>query len=168
MASLSSRKAAPQKTAAATIRALARFGKLAGSGGLFARSERGEITVAADEAIRVIKLGIAASAVAELGQMVAIDKQTVSRAIGIDKATLQRREKSNKRLDEPQSEAAIRAMELVALAVEAFGTMEMAGQWLEKPHPLLDDHAPLTFASNQFGAEKVASMLMSIRYGGVV
>ena len=124
--------------------------------------------IATDAAARVVQHGIRPQVVGLLAETVDVDKSLLLRTIGIDKATLGRREKSGQRLDAAQTEAALRAMELVTLATEVFGSAKQAGRWLEKPHPLLDGKAPLDWAGNGYGAEKVKSMLYAIRFGGVV
>jgi putative toxin-antitoxin system antitoxin component (TIGR02293 family) len=120
--------------------------------------------VAAD----AIHSGLRASIVNDIADVLPVDKATILRAIGIDKATLGRRMQKRGELDPAQAEAAVRTMELSTLATETFGTLEKAALWLKKPHPLLGGASPLDYANNQYALAKVKSMLTSIRYGGVV
>jgi putative toxin-antitoxin system antitoxin component (TIGR02293 family) len=119
-------------------------------------------------ATEVIHSGLRASIVNDIADVLPVDKATVLRAIGIDKATLSRRMLKRADLDPAQAEAAVRTMELTTLATETFGTLEKAALWLKKPHPLLGGASPLEYANNQYALAKVKSMLSAIRYGGVV
>ena len=139
--------------------------------GLFRSEPEGEgvnFAVSSETAARVIHSGLGARAVELFADAITTDRAAVLKTIGIDKTTLRRRVRNKKLLDPPQAEATIRTMELVTLAVETFGTAENGWLWLKKPHPLLDGISPLEYATNQYGAEKVKSMLYAIRFGGVV
>jgi putative toxin-antitoxin system antitoxin component (TIGR02293 family) len=119
-------------------------------------------------AAATIHAGLPASIVNDIAAVLPVEKASVLRAIGIDKATLGRRMHKRADLTPAQGEAAFRTMELTTLATETFGTLEKAALWLKKPHPLLDGASPLDYASNQYALAKVKSMLSAIRYGGVV
>jgi putative toxin-antitoxin system antitoxin component (TIGR02293 family) len=119
-------------------------------------------------AAETIHSGLLASIVNDIAAVLPVDRATVLRAIGIDKATLGRRIHKRAKLNPAQAEAAFRTMELTTLATETFGTVENAALWLKKPHPLLDGASPLDYANNQYAFAKVKSMLSAIRYGGVV
>jgi len=121
-----------------------------------------------DGAAAAIHAGLLASIVANIAAVLPVDKATILRAIGIDKATLSRRMHKRAELNAAQAEAAFRTMELSVLATETFGTLEKAALWLKKPHPLLEGASPLDYANNQYALAKVKSMLTAIRYGGVV
>jgi putative toxin-antitoxin system antitoxin component (TIGR02293 family) len=119
-------------------------------------------------AAEAIHSGLRASIVNDIADLLPLDKATILRAIGIDKATLGRRILKRAELDPPQAEAVLRTMELTTLATETFGTLEKAALWLKKPHPLLNGASPLDYANSQYALAKVKSMLSAIRYGGVV
>jgi putative toxin-antitoxin system antitoxin component (TIGR02293 family) len=131
-------------------------------------SHRGELSVSVDAASHVISEGLAANVVESVLAAVTVDKSKILEAIGIDKATLRRREAARGRLAPIEAAGTIRAMALVTRATEVFGTVEAASSWLNKPHPLLANKSPMAFASNEFGASKIEGMLIAIRYGGVV
>lgn len=128
----------------------------------------GTFIVSSESAVRIIRLGVRARFVSELARSVPTERAKLLRTIGIDKATLKRREQADKLLDEDQSAGVIRAMEVTTAATEAFGTVENASRWLNKPHPLLDRESPLEYARNEYGLTKVKSILAAIRFGGVV
>jgi len=58
--------------------------------------------------------------------------------------------------------------EVERMAEDTFGSNEVAGCWLRKHHPLLDEKTPLQAAQTEAGAERVKSILVAIKYGGVV
>ena len=131
-------------------------------------SYRGGISVSNDAAADVVSEGLSATVIESFLAALDVDKSKVLEAIGIDKATLRRRETSRARLAPIEAAGTLRAMALVARATEVFGTVESASVWLNKPHPLLAGKSPMAFANNEFGAAKVESMLVAIRHGGVV
>src|SRR5258708_24765242 len=95
-------------------------------------SERGAVHLSSELAAEAIRSGLLASVVNAIADVLPLDKGTVLRAIGIDKATLGRRIAKRAELDPAQAEAALRTMELTTLATEAFGTLEKAALWLKK------------------------------------
>ena len=58
--------------------------------------------------------------------------------------------------------------DLERLAEDTFASRDDALNWLSLPHPLLDGASPLQVAQTEEGAKKVQSMLVSIKYGGVI
>ncbi len=58
--------------------------------------------------------------------------------------------------------------ELERMAADTFATSESASQWLQKPHPVLDDKTPLQIAQTEEGAMRVKAVLIAIKYGGVI
>jgi putative toxin-antitoxin system antitoxin component (TIGR02293 family) len=137
---------------------------------VFHQSDKREgVVISMEAAVKVIRSGLCADAVASIAEAIpSVDRATLLRTIGIDKTTLRRHVSRKKPLDARVTEGAIRTMELSVLATEAFGTVENAGKWLNKPHPLLDGERPIEYASSQYGLAKVQSMLAAIRFGGPV
>jgi hypothetical protein len=54
-----------------------------------------------------------------------------------------------------------------SMAADTFETREDAAQWLQRPHSMLNNMAPLHVAQTEAGAERVKAILVSIKYGGV-
>jgi putative toxin-antitoxin system antitoxin component (TIGR02293 family) len=147
---------------------VSRAAKVVGSGASVFVSDGESIHLSNEVAAEVIHSGLLARVVNDIADVLPVDKATILRAIGIDKATLGRRMLKRGELDSAQAEAALRTMELTMRATETFGTLEKAALWLKKPHPILDGASPLDYAHNQYALAKVKSMLSAIRYGGVV
>jgi putative toxin-antitoxin system antitoxin component (TIGR02293 family) len=134
---------------------------------LFTR-DKGTYEIQNDVAANVIDAGLRATIVQNILDAVSVEKGKVLGAIGIDKATLRRREAKDTLLDADEAAGTIRVMELSTLATETFGTKEKGALWLNKPHPLLKGKSPMELANNEYGLGKIKSMLHAIRYGGVV
>jgi uncharacterized protein (DUF2384 family) len=58
-------------------------------------------------------------------------------------------------------------LELDGLAQEAFEGAEEATDWMRRPHPMLDGETPRECAKSSSGGERVAAILVAIKYGGV-
>lgn len=97
-----------------------------------------------------------------IGREDAIDK-----VVGVSKRTLQRHEKAGatERLSREQSGRLFRAAEIMARAVDAFGSVEAASRFLEEPAMALDGRRPLDLLSTPAGAEMVERHLVRIDYG---
>lgn len=117
---------------------------------------------------RVTVAGVRADGVEPLGKLFGLlGKEDMATLVGVTPVTLWRWTRDKKTLPEINTEQIIRAMELQMMAADVFGTAEAAQLWLSKPHPSLDAEAPMSYASNEFGAQKIRGMLAALRYGGV-
>jgi hypothetical protein len=56
---------------------------------------------------------------------------------------------------------------LEKLAMEVFVSTDDIGRWFAQPHPLLNGETPFQMATTEAGAERVRSLLVAIKYGGV-
>lgn len=65
-------------------------------------------------------------------------------------------------------ESKVHLQDLERLAEDTFASRDDALNWLLKPHPLLAGASPRQVAQTDDGAKTVHSMLISIKYGGVV
>jgi len=61
----------------------------------------------------------------------------------------------------------VRLDEVQALAVDTFGSKEMAEKWLHNKNLILGD-TPISIAESESGLIEVKKILSSISYGGVV
>ena len=57
--------------------------------------------------------------------------------------------------------------DLEKFAMEVFLSTDDIERWFAKPHPLLNGETPLRMATTKTGAEKVRSLLVAIKYGGL-
>ena len=58
--------------------------------------------------------------------------------------------------------------DLIATAVDVFGSVEAATGWLIKPHPVLEGETPMQRARTPWGMQRVRSILGALKYGGAV
>lgn len=94
-------------------------------------------------------------------------RQDLFGALSLNASTLSRaRRSSAQELDAVVTERMFRQSDLMVRAAEVFG--DDGPTWMTKPHPLLDGKTPAEFATNEYGGEKVRSILAAIQYGGVV
>jgi putative toxin-antitoxin system antitoxin component (TIGR02293 family) len=92
-------------------------------------------------------------------------KKDLQLALSLNASMLSRAH-AEKPLEPVVTERMFRQADLLVRATEVFG--EDGPTWMATPHPLLDGKAPAEFATNEFGGEKVRSILNAIEYGGVV
>jgi len=145
----------------------ARPAKKASAAELFVK-EGDSFTMADAPAAALVSGGLSSAIVGRLGDEVPLEKVLLLRTIGIDKATLSRREEKGAPLEPAEAEGVLRTIELTMMATTTFGTLENGVAWLKKPHPLLDGQSPLEYATNAYALARVKSMMSALRYGGVV
>lgn len=73
--------------------------------------------------------------------------------------------KRSQRLSPAASERAERLARVAALAAQALGSEDDAKSWLNDPHPLLGNRAPIEIAASDLGARQVERILINIEYG---
>jgi putative toxin-antitoxin system antitoxin component (TIGR02293 family) len=121
-----------------------------------------------DAAQQVIKLGLKATSFVAVASASALDAKALYEFTGVDRTTVQRKVAKNEVLSADATSKLLAATELIGDATEVFGEVDKASHWLTTAHPLLTGLTPLQSARNRWGAEKVRSMLVSLKYGGVV
>ncbi|HEX8469352.1 MAG TPA: antitoxin Xre/MbcA/ParS toxin-binding domain-containing protein [Allosphingosinicella sp.] len=89
------------------------------------------------------------------------------RALGISQRTFQRRKADGdfKTLSSEQSGRAWKLAEVVAKAIEVFGSQEEAEQWLDRPAIGLNQNRPIELLSTTAGTEVVEQYLERMEYG---
>lgn len=122
----------------------------------------------AQDAHALVLGGIDPSAIDELAHASHLPPLELQRFAGVDRTTLRRRADQGKSLPEEAAVKTLMAAELLALAAEVFGSVEVGSDWLTTPHPALEGDAPLERARTPWGLAKVREILVATRYGGVV
>ncbi|MDN8618776.1 antitoxin Xre/MbcA/ParS toxin-binding domain-containing protein [Variovorax ginsengisoli] len=92
-------------------------------------------------------------------------KKDLFTALCVNASTLSRM-RPEAPLEPGVTERLLRQSDLLVRAAEVFG--DQGPTWMTKPHPLLDGKTPIEFATNEYGGEKVRSILNAIEHGGVV
>ncbi len=87
----------------------------------------------------------------------------------VPKPTLERRRKAKKALTTDESDRLARIAKVFAFGLEVFGDEEKVRAFLRRPHPMLDNNAPLDVAlATGPGADAVVNLLGRAAYGGGV
>ena len=92
---------------------------------------------------------------------------TIDKVVGVSKRTLQRHEKAGatERLSREQSGRLYKAAEIMAKAVDVFGSDDAAERFLAEPALALDGMRPVDLLSTPAGAEMVEKHLVRLDYG---
>jgi putative toxin-antitoxin system antitoxin component (TIGR02293 family) len=87
----------------------------------------------------------------------------------IPKATLERRRKSTKRLTIEEGDRLARLAKVFAIGLDIYGDPTKVRKFLQRPHMMLDDKAPLDVAlATGPGADAVINLLGRAAYSGGV
>ncbi len=113
----------------------------------------------------VLKRGVCSAVVAELALEGAISVEHVAEYIGLSPRALTRRVARGATLPPMAAEKAMLLIELMALALDVFRTIEHAFGWLTARHPMLDGKTPLQYARTPWGLDRVRALLGSLKWG---
>lgn len=103
-----------------------------------------------------------------LGRLVFLDKTlSCEKAVGMSLRTMQRykQQKRAKPLNQEQSGRTWKFAEILAKAIEIFGSQAEAEQWLERPAMGLDQRRPIDLLATPAGVELVEELLTRLEYG---
>lgn len=121
------------------------------------------------EAHGVIERGFSSKSLISLVDLIpAIGRgDMLDKVAGISLRTLQRHKKAgaSERLSREQSGRLYKAAEIVAKAIDVFGSPEAAERFLEEPAMALDRNRPIDLLSTPAGAEIVEKHLTRLDYG---
>jgi len=94
-------------------------------------------------------------------------EDTIDKVVGVSLRTFQRHKKAGatERLNREQSGKLYKAAEILAKAVDVFGSTEAAERFLEEPAMALDSLRPIELLSTPAGAELVERHLGRLEYG---
>jgi putative toxin-antitoxin system antitoxin component (TIGR02293 family) len=108
--------------------------------------------------------GLPFASLTVVGTRYGIPLLMLARVIGLPARTLARRKKE-RRLRADESDRLLRLARVAAVAEEALGARENAGQWLQKPNRALGGVTPLELLDTDLGAEEVVAILGRIEHG---
>ena len=121
------------------------------------------------DAHEAILKGFSNRALTHLVGNVAVMQQAdvMEKAVGISLRTFQRRKKegAHERLSREQSGRLYKAAEIVAKAIDIFGSTAAAEDFLEKPAMALDGERPIELLATPAGAELVERHLAQLDLG---
>lgn len=117
---------------------------------------------------RIIKRGISSRSLSPFGDYMGFGKVALARVLDLDRTTASRKVNSDAPLPRHAGETMLRLLDLTQMAEDTFSSIEDATDWLSRAHPMLDGETPIECAKTSFGAERVKSVLVALKYGGVV
>jgi putative toxin-antitoxin system antitoxin component (TIGR02293 family) len=125
-------------------------------------------TISAEMGYRIVKHGISSRVLDNVAIYLDLGKAEVATYLDMDRTTAQRKAARGEPLPTHAAEGLLRILELEQMAADTFSTPEEAALWLRRPHPMLDNEAPLACAKSAFGAQRVKDILVALKHGGVV
>ena len=121
------------------------------------------------EAHDLIETGLPSTALEHLMKGVSIlsvDHHGLEKALGISVRTYQRyKVKPERRLSPEQSGRTWKFAEILGRAIEIFGSLQEAEEWLDRPAMALDQRKPIDLLSTPAGVETVEQHLTRLEYG---
>jgi len=121
------------------------------------------------DAHEVIRHGLPARALLGLlAKLVVLRPENVSleKAIGMSLRTFQRKKAAPaKVLNREQSGRTLKFAEVLAMAIEVFGSQQDAEEWLQRPAMGLNNQRPIELLETPAGVELVEDFLTRLEYG---
>lgn len=115
--------------------------------------------------IKLVRAGLAYSELEILQASLGLPMERLAEHIGLSRATLQRRKKSETALNLVQSDRLLRLAQLMGKAIDVLEGEENARQWLTTPQYGLGGALPLDYADTEVGAREVENLLGRIEHG---
>ncbi len=123
-----------------------------------------ESKAGANELVSVVRAGLEFVELEALRAQFDFPMEQLATKLGISRATLHRRKISG-RLAPDESDKVVRFARLLGHAVDVFGSVEEARQWLSFQQRGLGGAVPLEYARSEVGAREVENLLGRIQYG---
>ncbi len=113
----------------------------------------------------LVREGVPVKSLMLLALRLDISQTEIAEKIGIPLRTLSRRQNSNARLNQTESDRTVRLAQVYATAVETFGDGDKAAAWLKTPNRALRGGCPLDQLDTDPGVREVEDVLGRIAYG---
>jgi putative toxin-antitoxin system antitoxin component (TIGR02293 family) len=120
------------------------------------------------ERVNIVKQGVPASYLLVLTTCMAIPKEKLYRTIGLIRATVDRKARERKVLNQDESERVVGIARLVGQAqslVQESGGAKWLAAWLDRPLPALDGRRPAEFMDTAEGRALVSDLLAQQQSG---
>ena len=115
--------------------------------------------------IEQVRAGLAYSELEALQASLGLPMERLAAQVGLSRATLQRRKKSDAALSAIQSDRVVRLARLMGKAIDVLDGEANARQWLSTPQHGLGGATPLDYADTEIGAREVENLLGRIEHG---
>ena len=123
------------------------------------------VGVPTPQLIEQVRTGLAYSELEVLQASLGSPMERLAAQVGISRATLQRRKRTNSALSAIQSDRVVRLARLMGKAMDVLETETKARQWLNSPQYGLGGATPLDYAYTEVGAREVENLLGRIEHG---
>lgn len=129
----------------------------------------GEITDSSNpiDIIELVKLGLNATAIYQLGRVLQWEAVTLAKSIGTTVKTLEYHRKNKTPLDISVSEKAIELARLSTIMIGYFGNIERWNMWLSTPNMQFYNKTPQSFAHTVCGRELIKRIVLDLEHGFV-
>jgi len=115
--------------------------------------------------IEEVRVGLSYSELEALQVALGLPMERLAALVGLSRATLQRRKKSEGKLSPIQSDRVVRLARLMGKAIDVLESEEAARQWLTSIQRGLGGVTPLEYAETEVGAREVENLLGRIEHG---
>ena len=115
------------------------------------------------EILRIVEGRLAPSVINRLAAL-GLERAEID-ALVIASRTLQHRRSRREKLTIEESDRVLRTIRVLSSAEAVYGSRERALSWLRKPHPRLEDRAPLSLLRTDTGSRIVEELLVQIDEG---
>ncbi len=115
--------------------------------------------------VRVTRDGLPAETVVFIQKSTGFSTVQIEAIAGSSYRTLQRHIESKKRLSPVTSDRIVRSLKVFSDAVNTFGNMENAREWMSRPCAPLDNHRPIELLDTDAGTSEIEAVLGRIRHG---
>lgn len=115
--------------------------------------------------VEALQVGLPFRELLDLQTCLAVPADKLAPMLGISKATFHRRKGGVAKLPPAVSDRVVRYARLLGQALQVFGDLDSAKQWLGAPQLGLGGAVPLDYARSEVGAREVENLLGRIEYG---
>jgi len=124
--------------------------------------------------IELIRAGVAAAEVGELSALLAVSKESLMEALGIPRATLNRKVRENRPLSPDESERVLGVQALIGQVqtmveqsgnAAGFDTAAWLSRWLNTPVQALGGKTPASYLDTVEGQKYIANLLDTMQSG---
>jgi len=124
-----------------------------------------EAAFAPSDALLAMGSGLPVAELSDLQENLDVPVERLAPMLGISKATYHRNMLAGGKLKPAVSDRVVRYARLLGKAVQVFGGMEDAKQWLGSTQFGLGGAVPLEYAKSELGAREVENLLGRIEHG---
>lgn len=125
----------------------------------------GKVETSPDAVRTAVMRGVAASKMKLVNTAYGFTRAEMANVLGVAPRTLNRHEKSNKRLSASESDALARLVRVFDRAVEVLGSDVRASAWLKESNVALGGNTPMEWLTTDVGASEVLRVLGRLEHG---